>query len=108
MQAVKVKPGLPWRPQDVGDSRALGYLLRKAADREWSQPKREKCLVVNKSERNWRSEECFDIRHGDIAFGVCPAGFLLSFFGLVFPHYAPFPMFWNSNVYPVPLYDGSM
>jgi hypothetical protein len=39
--------------------------------------------AVNKNERSWRSEECFDIRCGDIQFGVCPAGFL-SCFGLVF------------------------
>jgi hypothetical protein len=31
---------LPWRPQDVRDARAVGYLLRKAANREWKQPKR--------------------------------------------------------------------
>ena len=24
------------------------------------------------------------------------------------PHYAPFPMFWNGDVYPVPLYVGSV
>jgi hypothetical protein len=39
---VKVKPGLPTRSQEVGDVRALGYLLRKAAKRKWNQPKRKK------------------------------------------------------------------
>ena len=38
---------------------------------------------------------------------VSPDGFQ-SCFGPVFPHYAPFPMFWNGDVYPVPLYVGSM
>ena len=45
-EAVKMKPGLPWRLQDVGDARAVGSLLRRAADREWNQPKREKCVAV--------------------------------------------------------------
>jgi hypothetical protein len=26
---VKVMPGLPWRPQDERDARAMGYLSRK-------------------------------------------------------------------------------
>ena len=49
----------------------------------------------------------FDIRHRDAEFGVFPDNFQ-SCFGSVFPCYAPFPMFWNSNVYHVPLYVGSM
>lgn len=68
------KPGWPWRPQDVGGIRVVGFLQRKAASREWKQPKR-KCVAVNKAERSWRSEEHFDIRHGDPEMGVCPAGF---------------------------------
>ena len=35
-----IKLKLPWRPQDIRDARAVGYLLRKAANREWKQPKR--------------------------------------------------------------------
>jgi hypothetical protein len=34
-----------------------------AVNREWKQPKREICVAVNKSERSWKSEEHFDIRH---------------------------------------------
>ena len=33
-ETVKVKAVLPWRPQDVGDARTVGYLPRKAANRE--------------------------------------------------------------------------
>jgi hypothetical protein len=40
-EAVKVKPGLPWRAQELRDARALGYLLRKA-----DQPKRKKCVAL--------------------------------------------------------------
>ena len=77
---------LPWIPQDVRDARATGYLLRKATNREWKQPKGKKFVAVNKDEKSWRSEEPFDIRHGDAEFGVCPAGFQACF-GPVFPHY---------------------
>lgn len=97
------KPGLPWRTQDVRDARGMGYLLRRAANREWSQPKRKKCVAVNKAKRGWRSEEGFDIRHGDAEFVVYPTGFQ-SCFGPIFPHHVPFPTFWNDNVCPVPLY----
>ena len=54
----------------------MGNLPKKAAHREWNQPKRKKIVAVNKAER----------RHGDTEFGVCPAGFL-SYFRPVFPHY---------------------
>jgi hypothetical protein len=34
----------------------MGYLLRKADNREWNQPKRKKCVAVNKAERSWTSD----------------------------------------------------
>ena len=84
----------------------MGYMLRRATNREWKQPKRKKCGVVKKAEK-WRFGEGFDIGHGDAEFGVCPAEFWSSF-GPVFPHYASFPTFWNCSAYSVPLYIGSM
>ena len=48
-EAVTLK--LPWRPKDVKDARAMGYLLRKAANREWNQPRRKKFVAVNKDEK---------------------------------------------------------
>ena len=36
--------------QDVGDARAVSYLLRKAANRERKQPKRKKGVSVNTAE----------------------------------------------------------
>jgi hypothetical protein len=27
---------LPWRLKDVKDARAMGYMLKKAANREWN------------------------------------------------------------------------
>ena len=76
-EAVTLK--LPWRLKDVKDARAMGYMLRKAANREWNQPRRKQFVAVNKYEKEWRSEDCFDISHGDAEFGVCPAGFLPCF-----------------------------
>jgi hypothetical protein len=32
--AEKLKTGLPWRLQNVGNARPMRYLLRKAANRE--------------------------------------------------------------------------
>ena len=40
-----------WRPQDVGDVRAVGYLPRKAAYSEWNPFKRKKCVAVSKAGR---------------------------------------------------------
>jgi hypothetical protein len=48
----------------------MAYLPKRAANRVWNQPKREKCVIINKAERSWRSEESFDIRHGNAVFGV--------------------------------------
>ena len=66
--------------------------LGKVTNREWNQPTRKKCVVVNKAERNWRSEECFDIRHGDTEFGVCTVS-SWSYLGPVSSHYDPFLSF---------------
>jgi hypothetical protein len=73
---------LPWRLQDVRDARAMVYLLRKAANREWNQLRRKKFVAVKKikkKKRSCRSVDHFDIRHRDAEFGVCPAGFLSCF-----------------------------
>lgn len=78
-------------------------LLKRAIDREENQPKREKCLAVSKA---GRAEPCkpFGFWHRAIGFGVFPAG--LSFcLGPVFPHYASFSLFWNSDVYSVSLLE---
>jgi hypothetical protein len=48
-EAVMLK--FTWGPQDVPDARAVGYLLRKAANLEWNQPKRKKFVAVSKDEK---------------------------------------------------------
>lgn len=45
---MKLKTVLPCRPQDAGDGRATGYLLRKAAKREWEQAKERSVLNSTK------------------------------------------------------------
>ena len=42
---------LPWRLKAVKDARTMGYMLRKAANREWNQPRRNQFVAVNKDEK---------------------------------------------------------
>jgi hypothetical protein len=42
---------LPWRPKDAKDARAIGYMVRKATNRKWYQPRRKKSVAVNKDEK---------------------------------------------------------
>ena len=47
-KAVKLK--VPWRPKNSKDVRAMGYLLKTAANSKKNLPRRKKCIVVNKDE----------------------------------------------------------
>jgi hypothetical protein len=76
-KAVTLK--LPWRLKDVKDARAMRYMLRKAANREWNQPRRKQFVESTKMKKEWGSEDHFNISHGGAEFGVCPAGFLPCF-----------------------------
>jgi hypothetical protein len=40
---------LPWWLQGIWVVRAVEYLLRETANREWNQPKRKNCAIVNKA-----------------------------------------------------------
>jgi hypothetical protein len=42
---------LPWRLKDVKDARATGYMLRKATNKEWNQPRRKQFVAGNKDEK---------------------------------------------------------
>jgi hypothetical protein len=68
-----------------------GKLVEESYSWEWNKPKKKKCVAVNKTERNWTSEECFNITHQNADFGVISAAFLFGF-GPVFPYYAPLEM----------------
>jgi hypothetical protein len=65
--------------KNVKDARAMEYMLRKAANRERNQPRRKQLLQSTKMKKEWRSEDRFDISHGDAEFEVCPTGFLSLF-----------------------------
>jgi hypothetical protein len=43
-----MKPRLPWKPQDVGDARAMGCLLRRAAQERsvWQSTELERAEVL--------------------------------------------------------------
>jgi hypothetical protein len=45
-EAVTLK--LPWRLNDVKDARVMEYMLRKAANREWNQPRRKQFVADEK------------------------------------------------------------
>lgn len=114
--AQRPKRAIVWNCEDeawivLETSRCWRYQSVRMPAKESCKPsiepaKREKYVPVNKAKRNWRSKECFDMRHEDAEFTVCPADFR-SLFGPEFSHCAPFPPFWNSNIYSVPLYIGS-
>ena len=57
--------------------------------------------------RSGRSEEGFDMVQRDAEVSVCPAGFP-SWFGLILPHRALFPLICSGDVDPVSLYVRSM
>jgi hypothetical protein len=40
LEAVRVKPKLQWKSQDIRDARNVEWLLRKAVGNKWSQPER--------------------------------------------------------------------
>ena len=42
---------LPWIPKDVKEATAMGYLLRKAVNREWNHPRKKKFVAVNEDEK---------------------------------------------------------
>lgn len=55
-EAVKLKPGLPWRTQDIRDARVMGYLRGELLTQNSTSPRRKKCVIVNKADQSWRSE----------------------------------------------------
>jgi hypothetical protein len=46
-EVMKGKFDLSGRSFVVSNARSVGYLPRKAVDREWNQPKKEKYVAIN-------------------------------------------------------------
>lgn len=51
-EAVKLKSGLCWQPQDVGDDKAVRYLPRRAVNRVWKQRKENTWVAVSHAGRS--------------------------------------------------------
>ena len=47
-ETVEVKHVLPWRPQEVGNGRIMGYLLRKPTDWCRTSPRERRVLQLTK------------------------------------------------------------
>lgn len=60
---VETKPELQWSPEDVGDARALQYLLRRPVQGKQNWTKREKHVIASNTWRT-KSSKPFDTRHG--------------------------------------------
>lgn len=103
-EAVKVKPGLCWKLQDVRGAGDMGCLPRREANRERNHPKRKVCC----RHQRWkdRAISALYTRNKTTGFGVCSSGFQ-SCFGTVFPYYATMAPLRNGSLYTVPLYGGS-
>lgn len=82
--AMKVKPGLPWRPQNVGDDRAVGYFQGEILTMESAHEKEVYCSQQRRKELEvWRALLTSDMEIQSLEFAQL-------LFGLVFLHYAPF------------------
>ena len=60
----------------------MGYLPSRAANGVWNQPRREKCVTVNKAEQIWIYEEHFDMEVKNLEFALL----VFNLLGPVFPH----------------------
>lgn len=86
-----MKSGLPWKPQGVGDARAMEYLPRRAAACVWNQTKLKKCVC----QQSWKELDIWSVfwpqtwRHRNWSLSCC----FSSCFAPVFTLYAPFPPF---------------
>lgn len=65
-ESVLFRAEMPWRHQDARDTTAPGYLLRKAANRKWNQPKRSVLQSIKSKELE--IYRVFKIRHGIAEF----------------------------------------
>jgi hypothetical protein len=83
-KTVKVRPRFLWKHPRCWRCQSIGYLPKKAANREWNQPKRKK----RKNKRVGYLKRILTL-YMEMQFGVCPAGFQACF-DPVFPHYDPF------------------
>jgi hypothetical protein len=78
-EAVNSKPVFHWSLQDVGCARAVRYLPKKTADREWNQAKGEQTVAGSRARRAGPSK-CFDMRRGVTRFAFLPCWVSVFFY----------------------------
>lgn len=95
-ESMKVKPGLWWKPQVVGDARAVRHLSRRAIQTA-QQPKRKMYVADNKAGGILKSQLWVwrDLMIALIGLHSCFCP-LFSSPGFCF-------LFWNNNVYSLQL-----
>lgn len=95
-EAGKVKPALPWKPQEVGGARIVGYLPRKTAGQVRGRTNRETVLwaIRLKGHGKLKSALTSDVEMQNLEFACWFSVLLYSCF-LTIP---PLPPFWNDNI----------
>lgn len=106
-EVVHLNPGLPWRTQDLRDDRVMGYLSRRAANREWKQPKKKTCVVVSKAEWIWRSEVQFRHRAWRCRVWSLPSWFAILLWSSI-SALCSLSYIGSGEVYSAPLHVGSV
>ena len=106
-EAVKVKPRLPWRPQDVRDARDLDTFQGKLLAGSGTSPRERNVLQSTKLKGVGDLKsiltsdmEIQSLELAQLVFGLALVQCFLTM--------SPFFMFWNGHIYSVPLYVGSM
>ena len=103
-KTVKEKPGSPWRLQDVGDVRAMGYLQRKGGGtnpRERSVLQSTKLTGVGDLKSVLTSDtEMQGLEFAQMVFSLALVQYFLTMLTS--------PTFWNNDVYYVLLNVESM
>lgn len=85
--------------QDVGNTRVVGYLTRKAVNEEWKHPKREEFIAINKAEIIWRFEMFSDVRHGETELTKMVLG--IALFQYFLTHIPSLPLKWQCIPYAI-------
>ena len=91
-EAVKVKSGLCWRPQDVGAEMPVS----------WDTCQGEllsECRPVQEEEVHSTKQKGLGDLKSALTLDMEVQASFQSCFGPVFPHYVPLPSFWNGNIY---------
>jgi hypothetical protein len=77
-EAVRLK--VLWRPKNIQDVRAMGYMLKTAANRKKNLPRRKKFIVVNKDQNGIGNLNMIALTSDmKCRVWICTVGFLSCF-----------------------------